>query len=106
MKTKECVVCGHKNNVFNNAPVPPLKPIPVTPKIFWRVHVDLGGPLPKTKNGNRYLAIAVCAFSKYIEAKGNVPIFLYNVYSYMVRNYQIQISYNSVIGGINQNWDF
>ena len=75
MKTKECVICGHKNNVFNRAPVPPLIPIPVTPKIMWRVHVDLTGALPLTKNGNRYIAVAICAFSKFIEAKGNVPLF-------------------------------
>ena len=29
------------------------------------------GPLqPTTVNGNRYVAIAVCAFSKYVEAQG------------------------------------
>ena len=76
MKTKECVICGHKNNVWNKAPVAPLKPIPVSPKIFWRVHVDLTAKLPTTHNRNKFIAIAVCAFSKYIEAKGNVPIFL------------------------------
>ena len=74
MKTKECVVCGHKNNVFNKAAVPPLVPIPVTPKMFWRVHVDLTAKLPQTKNGNKYIAIAICAFSKYIEAKGKHPM--------------------------------
>jgi len=68
-------VCGHKNNVFNAAPVPPLIPIPVTPKIFWRVHVDLTGKLPVTSKGNKYIAVAICAFSKYIEAKGNSRIF-------------------------------
>ena len=74
MKTKECVVCGHKNNVFNKAPVPPLVPIPVTPKMFWRVHVDLTAKLPETQNGNKYIAIAICAFSKFIEAKGKHPM--------------------------------
>ena len=75
MKTKECIICGHKNNVFNAAPVPPLIPIPVTPKIMWRVHVDLTGKLPVTKNGNKYIVVAICAFSKYIEAKGHCPIY-------------------------------
>ena len=75
MKTKECVICAHKNNMFNTPPVPLLKPIPVQPKIFWRVHVDLSGKLPETTNGNKYIAVAICAFSKYIEAKGNVPYF-------------------------------
>ena len=74
-KTKQCVICGHKNNVFNSAAVAPLRPIKVTPKIFWRVHIDLTAKLKETKNGNKYIAIAICAFSKYIEAKGNVPYF-------------------------------
>ena len=74
-KTKECIVCSHKNNVFNGAAVTPLRPITVTPKIFWRVHIDLAGPFPTTKNKNKYIAIGICAFIKYVEAKGNVLIF-------------------------------
>ena len=76
-KTKECIICSHKNNVFNAAAVAPLRPIPVTPKIFWRVHVDLTGKFTKTKNGNQFIAIAICAFSKYIEAKGNPYFFMF-----------------------------
>jgi len=75
MKTRECVVCGHKNNVFNAAPVPPLIPIPVTPKIFWRVHVDFTEKMPVTNKGNQYITFSICAFSKYIEAKDNSRIF-------------------------------
>ena len=95
MKTKECVICGHKNNIVNAAPVPPLKPIPVTPKIFWRVHVDLTTKLPTTENGNKFIALAVCAFSKYIEAKGNVPIFYKHFIVYIGRDVLIQISHNT-----------
>ena len=29
------------------------------------------GPFSTSRNGNRYVAIAVDAFSKYVEAKGN-----------------------------------
>ena len=76
-KVKECIACSHKNNVFNQAGITPLRPIPVTPKLFWRVHIDLAGPFPKTKNGNRYIAIGICTFIKYIENKGNVLIFLF-----------------------------
>ena len=74
-KTKECVICSHKNNVFNSAAVAPLRPIPVIPKIFWRIHIDLAGKFSKTKKGNTFIAIAICAFSKYIEAKGNPSYF-------------------------------
>ena len=75
MKTNECIVCSHKNNMFNSAVVAPLRPIQVTPKIFWRVHVDLAGPFATTTQGNKHIAIAICAFTKYIEAKGNSSIF-------------------------------
>ena len=95
MKTKECVVCGHKNNVFNAAGLPPLRPIPVVPKVFWRIHVDLAGPLPETSNGNKYIAIAICAFTKYIEARGNVPILFTNFEFNMARKHEIQISGNT-----------
>ena len=78
IKTKECIFCGHKNNVFNSALVPPLIPILVTPKIMWRVHVDLTGNFPVTKNGNKYIVIVICVFSKYIEKKGNCPIYFTN----------------------------
>ena len=37
--------------------MPPLKTIPVVPKIFWRVHVDIFGPLPISRNGNKYVAL-------------------------------------------------
>ena len=61
--------------MFNSAAVTPLRPIVVTPKIFWRVHIDLAGPFPTTKNKNKYIAVGICAFTKYIEAKGNALIF-------------------------------
>ena len=36
-RVAECVACAHKNEKIWPAFVPPLKPIPITPKIFWRV---------------------------------------------------------------------
>ena len=95
---KECIVCSHKNNVFNSADVTPLRPIPVIPKIFWRVHIDLAGPFTKTKNKNKYIAIGICAFIKYIEAKRNVPHFSYFFVDFSPKIYLIQISRNSVTG--------
>ena len=97
-KTKECIICSHKNNVFNAAAVSHLRPIPVIPKIFWRVHVDLTGKFSKTKNGNQFIAIAICAFSKYIEAKGNCPHFLKLIFYFSRKNNEIQISHNTVTG--------
>ena len=51
--------------------MPPLKPITVVPKPFWRVHVDVLGPLEMSINGNQYVAIGVCALLKYVEAARN-----------------------------------
>ena len=39
-KVSECVACAYKNNTLWKAGLPKLKAIPVTPKAFWRVHVD------------------------------------------------------------------
>ena len=54
--------------------LPALKPIPVVPKAFWRVHVDVLGPLEMSRNGNTHVAVDVCALLKYVEAKGNLYI--------------------------------
>ena len=58
------------------ASLPPLQPIPVEPKVMWRLHVDILGPLQMTRNGSKYVAIAVDAFSKYSEAARNYSIYL------------------------------
>ena len=54
--------------------LPALKPIPVVPKAWWRVHVDVLGPLEMSRNGNTHVAVGVCALLKYVEAKGNLYI--------------------------------
>ena len=75
-KTKMCVFCAQKNNnIFHKANVAPLIPIPVTPKVMWRIHCDLMGPFTLTKSGNKYVALAICAFTKYIEAMRNFLFF-------------------------------
>merc|ERR1712098_304087 len=79
-KVQECVGCSHKNNISWTAEVPPLKPIPVTPKIMARVHLDTISFLKqKSKSGNKHVILAVDAFTKYVEAEGSYfqadPIF-------------------------------
>ena len=51
--------------------MPPLKPIEVVPQGWWRIHVDILGPLPMSRNGNQYIALGVCALLKYVEAMRN-----------------------------------
>ena len=80
-KVRDCLICTQKRSIQLNHNRAPLKTIPVTPKLFWRVHVDLAGPFPKSRNGNTFIALAyifhqsnidsmfrVCAFCKYVEA--------------------------------------
>ena len=69
--TKECVYCLQKNHQIYRADVAPLIPIPVTPKVMWRIHCDLMGPFTTTQSGNKYVALAICAFTKYLEGMGN-----------------------------------
>ena len=57
------------------AGMPQLKPITVQPMAMWRIHIDVFGPLDMSRNGNRYVALGVCALLKYVEAKRNYFIF-------------------------------
>ena len=71
-KVKECTACACKNSRNWNNFVAPLQPIPVTPKTMFRLHVDLCGAFKKSKTGNKYVALAVDAFTKYAEGQGNI----------------------------------
>ena len=51
--------------------MPKLQPIPVEPKAMFRIHVDLLGPFEMSTNGHRYIALGVCALTKYVEAARN-----------------------------------
>jgi hypothetical protein len=45
-----------------------MKNIPVC-DLFYRVALDTTGPLPKTKNGNRYALVAIDHYSMWCEAR-------------------------------------
>lgn len=46
----------------------PMQPLPVTNTPFSRIAIDILGPFPRTRNGNRYILV-VCDYStKYPEA--------------------------------------
>ena len=83
-KVKDCVPCSNKNNKSWPAHVSPLTPIEVKPQVFWRVHIDLLGPLPISSQGNQYIALGVCSLIKYPEGKGNLFL-LYNNFTKFVR---------------------
>ena len=69
-KVKECIACAYKNNSIWKAGLPPLTAIPVIPKPFWRINVDFLGAFTRSRNGNAYVGLAVCAFTKFVEAAG------------------------------------
>jgi hypothetical protein len=48
-----------------------LKSIPVC-DLFHRVAMDIAGPLPETKLGNKYILVAINHYSKWCEAKAVV----------------------------------
>jgi hypothetical protein len=37
--------------------------------VFYKVALDIVGPLPKTKNGNMYALVAIDHYSKWFEAR-------------------------------------
>ena len=61
-----CEHCQRVNASFTAKPQQ-LTPIPISSAGF-RWHVDTAGPLPKTDNGNKYVLVAVEAFTKYLVA--------------------------------------
>ena len=65
---------------------PPLHPLPVE-DTFARIHIDILGPLPKTKQGHQYILLIVDSFSKWPEAfplctqeASEIAFILYNEY--------------------------
>jgi hypothetical protein len=62
---KNCVDCQQgKGGLDTNAPAQPMN-IPFAP--WSHVAVDHVGPLPTTKNGNKYILIAICRYTKLAE---------------------------------------
>jgi len=63
---KRCEHCSRVNASFTAKPQE-LTSIPISSAGF-RWHVDLAGPLPVTERGNRFVMVAVEAFTKHMEA--------------------------------------
>ena len=63
---KSCEQCQQAKRFYNKSNVP-LNPMPI-PRLFQRFHIDIIGPLEKTEQGNRYILLIVCAYSRWPEA--------------------------------------
>ena len=64
---KRCKKCFATNPKMSKES-PPLHPIPVPSKVWSLVGIDIIGPLPETKNGNKYIVAATDHFTKWSEA--------------------------------------
>ena len=63
---RSCVECQKAARAVNCRAS--LQPLPVIPTPFSRLAFDLVGPLPRTKQGHRYLLTCMCLGSKYPDA--------------------------------------
>lgn len=62
----ECDTCQRAD--APTGPVPGLlQPLPAPSRPWQRVHIDGAGPLPETRNGNKFFLVMVDAFSKWPE---------------------------------------
>ncbi|EGT58928.1 hypothetical protein CAEBREN_19301 [Caenorhabditis brenneri] len=66
---ERCTECQKNKDNAHTRIQAPLKEFPETTAPFQRVHSDFIGPLPETIKGNRYVAVFVDAFSKFIIAE-------------------------------------
>ena len=68
MQIASCEKCQKKNNHELKKSTEVLHPIPVQPKFWRRVGMDLTGPLPLTPRGNKYIVTLTDHFTKWAEA--------------------------------------
>ena len=62
---KSCDSCQRRGRKRN---IEPLQPIPIG-EPFNKIGIDVVGPLPRTKNGNKYIVVAIDYMTKWPEAK-------------------------------------
>ena len=63
-----CHNCQKVNKPTHVPKVAPLKPIPVADEPFSKLVIDIVGPLPKSKNGFKYLFTIMCSATRFPEA--------------------------------------
>ena len=63
--TKSCTIC-QKSKIKYHAKTAPLQPLQVD-DLFARYHMDILGPLPRTRDGYKYILLVVESLSRYPE---------------------------------------
>ncbi len=64
---EQCTNCIHNDNYTNSNYVAPMKLLPIPAYSYECVHVDLCGPFPESKWGNKYVIIAACRLTMFVE---------------------------------------
>lgn len=67
MQIASCEKCQRNNHKLKKS-AGALHPIPVQPKFWHQVGMDLIGPLPLTPRGNKYIVTLTDYFTKWAEA--------------------------------------
>ena len=67
LQAETCDQC-QRNNKRLKKPVGSLHPIPMSPKLWCQMGMDLIGPLNETPRGNKYIVTLTDYFSKWAEA--------------------------------------
>ena len=67
MQINTCEKCQRNNFKLQKASGV-LHPIPVKPKVWYQVGMDLIGPMPVTPRGNKYIVTLTDYFTKWAEA--------------------------------------
>ena len=96
MQIANCEKCQRNNHKLIKS-AESLHPIPVQPKFWYQVGMDLIGPLPLTLRGNRskYIVTLTDYFTKWAEAAAPLPdkcaigvaTFIHSVSYYVLYNY-------------------
>ena len=68
IQVESCDHCQRGNKKLKKAVGGGLHPIPVKPKLFHQLGMDLIGPLPETPQHNKYIVTLTDYFSKWAEA--------------------------------------
>jgi hypothetical protein len=67
MQVRTCEKCQRGNSTIKKSTAP-LHPIPVKPKEWHQVGIDLVGPFTRSCSGNQYIAVMSDYFTKWVEA--------------------------------------
>lgn len=63
---RACERCQRRKTVANLQTKEPLKMIAPSKFPFYRIHIDLSGPLPLTEKGNKYIFVAIDSLTKWL----------------------------------------